>query len=91
VISQLRPKGELMKCKISLLIEENVVRLAKRRAAKEGRPLSHLIQDAVERYLGTTKATPVQRAQAYYLFCEQPMTITRTQLRHILDEDMWNE
>jgi hypothetical protein len=36
-----------MKQKISTLIEENIMRLTKRRAAEEGRPLSDLIQDAL--------------------------------------------
>ena len=40
-----------MKQKIGTLIEEDIMRLAKRRAAEEGRSLSSLIQDAIVRYL----------------------------------------
>ena len=40
-----------MKQKIGTLIEEDIMRLAKRRAAEEGRPLSDLIQDALVQYL----------------------------------------
>ena len=36
-----------MKQKIGTLIEEDIMRLAKRRAVEEGRPLSDLIQDAL--------------------------------------------
>lgn len=40
-----------MKQKVGILLEEDVLRRAKRRAADEGRPLSDLIQDALEKYL----------------------------------------
>ena len=40
-----------MKQKVGTRLEEDVLRRAKRRAADEGRPLSDLIQDAVEKYL----------------------------------------
>lgn len=40
-----------MKQKVVTLLEENVLRRAKFRAADEGRPLSDLIQDALEKYL----------------------------------------
>jgi len=40
-----------MKQEVVILLEADVLRRAKRRAADEGRPLSDLIQDAVEKYL----------------------------------------
>ena len=40
-----------MKQKVGTLLEADVLRRAKRRAADEGRPLSDLIQDALEKYL----------------------------------------
>ena len=46
-----------MKQKIGMLIEEKIVRLAKRKAAEESRPLSDLIQDALEQYLRKGAAT----------------------------------
>ena len=79
-----------MKQKIGTLIEENIMRLAKRRAAEEGRPLSDLIQDALVHYLRKEAATPKEREMAYHLFCERPMKIPPEQLRHILEEDMWD-
>jgi hypothetical protein len=41
----------LMQQKVLTLLEENLLRRAERRAADEGRPLSDLIQDALEKYL----------------------------------------
>lgn len=78
-----------MKQKIGTLIEENVMRLAKRRAAEEGRPLSDLIQEALVQYLRKDAATPKERKMAYSLFCERPMKIPAKQLRYVLEEDMW--
>jgi hypothetical protein len=79
-----------MKQKIGTLIEEDIMRLAKRRAAEEGRPMSDLIQDALVQYLRKDAATPRERKTAYQLFCERPMKIPAKQLRHLLEEDMWD-
>jgi hypothetical protein len=79
-----------MKRKIGTLLEENVMRLAKRRAVEEGRPLSDLIQEALVEYLRKDAATPGQRKMAYHVFCERPMKIPPAQLRHVLEEDMWD-
>ena len=67
-----------MKQKIGTLIEEDIMRLAKRRAAEEGGPLSDLIQDALEQYLRKDAATPKERKMAFHLFCERPMKIPRS-------------
>ena len=79
-----------MKQKIDTLIDDDIVQLARRRAAKEKRSLSHLIQDALVQYLRKDPASPTERARAYRLFCEQPMKIPAAQLRYVLEEDMWN-
>jgi len=79
-----------MKQKIGTLIEEDIMRLAKRKAAEEGRPLSDLIQDALEQYLRKGSATPKERKMAFHLFCERPMKIPAEQLRYVLEEDMWD-
>lgn len=73
-----------MKRKIGTILDENVLRRAKRRAAEEGRPLSHLIQDAIEHYLSSRSAEPAKRDLAYQLFCERPMKLTSAQFRAVL-------
>ena len=75
-----------MKQKLGMLIEEDIIRLAKRRAAEERRSLSDLIQDALVRYLRKEAATPDERRLAFHLFCERPMKIPPEELRHVLDE-----
>lgn len=79
-----------MKQKIGTVIEADVLRRAKRQAADEHRPLSDLIQDAVDSYLTARMPAPDRREAAYRLFCEQPMRISPEQLREILKEDAWD-
>ena len=57
-----------MKLKIGTLIEEDIMRLAKRRAAAEGRPLSDLIQDALVQYLSPGVENSKERDIAYHVF-----------------------
>ncbi len=79
-----------MKQKIGTLIEEDIMRQAKRRAAGEGRSLSDLIQDALLQYLHKEAAAPKERKMAYHLFCERPMKIPQEELQHVLEEDTWD-
>jgi hypothetical protein len=76
-----------MKKRVSILIEEEVIRHAKRRAAEEGRSLSDLTQDALVSYLSGKVSDPRKREGAYQLFCEQPMRLSRKQFNEILKEE----
>lgn len=79
-----------MKQKIGTLLEEDVLRRAKRRAADEGRPLSDVIQEALENYLSPKAADPAKRDAAYQLFCDRPMKLTGAQFKAVLEEDAWD-
>lgn len=79
-----------MKQKIGTILEEDVVRRAKRRAADERRPLSDVIQDALERYLSEGVPQPARRDAAYQLFCERPMLLAPEQLKTVLEHDSWD-
>jgi hypothetical protein len=79
-----------MKQKIGTILEEEVIRRAKRRALEENRALSDLIQDALVSYLGGKAPAVRDREVAYRLFCERPMKITRRQLSAIMSEDAWD-
>ena len=78
-----------MKRRVKVLIDAEILRLAKKRAAEED-PLGELIQEALANYLGKLATTPKERKIAYHLFCERPMKIPPKQLRYILDEGMWD-
>ena len=79
-----------MKQKVSTLLEEDILRRAKRRATDEGRPLSDLIQDALERYLSKGMLEPARRDAAYQLFCERPIRLAPDQLKAVLEHDSWD-
>jgi hypothetical protein len=79
-----------MKQKISTVIEAEILRVAKQRAAEERRPLSELVREALMKYLGENAATPEERKMAYQLFCERPMKIPPQVLRYVIEEDMFN-
>jgi hypothetical protein len=76
-----------MKRKVVTLLEENRLRRAKRRAAGEGRPLTALIQDALEKYLTAGLPESARREAAFRLFCEQPIKLPPEQFRVVLDHD----
>jgi len=80
-----------MKRKIGTLIEEEVIKLVKHRAADEGRPLSDLIQDALVSYLSKSVPKPKEREAAYQIFCERPIKLSNDQFREILEEDTWDK
>lgn len=79
-----------MKQKIGTVIETDLLRRARGQAADEGRPLSELIQDALDQYPTSKMPAPHRREAAYRLFCEQPMRISPEQFRAILQADAWN-
>ncbi len=79
-----------MRQKLGTLIEEKIMRLAKRRAAEEGRPLYEIIEEALTHYLNGTAASSHERETAYHIFCERPLKLSRAQFRHVLEEDCWD-
>ena len=76
-----------MQQKVGTLIEADILRRAKRQAADEGRPLSDLIQEALERYLAAGMPPRDRREAAYHLFCELPMRVSPDQFREVLQAD----
>lgn len=78
-----------MKRKVGTVLEDDLMREAKRQAAVERRSLSELFQDALRQYLRQQPSTPRERRMAYQVFCEQPIRLSSRQLHQLLDEDMW--
>jgi hypothetical protein len=78
-----------MKVKVGTLIQEEVIKLAKRQALEENRPLSDLIQDALVAYLSNKVPDRTTREAAYRVFCEQPIRLSPEQFEELLEEDVW--
>jgi len=70
-----------MKRRVGSFIEEEVINQAKRLAAEEGRSLSEVIHDALVLYLSTKVPEQGKRLKAYKLFCDQPMRLSKRQLK----------
>jgi len=66
-----------MKKKVGTLLDEEIIRHAKRRAA-----LTPYLSDKVPDHK--------KRQKAYQLFCERPIRIGKNQFKEILEEDAWN-
>jgi hypothetical protein len=79
-----------MKRRVKVLIDAEVLRLARQRAADQDRPLSDLIQDALAQYLKKDEVTSKERKIAFNLFCKQPMRLSARQLRQVLQEEVWD-
>ena len=79
-----------MKQKVGTVLERDLVKRAKSAAAKEGRPFSDLIRDALESYISSRAPEPRKREAAYHLFCGQPIRLTKDQLKTVLEEDTWD-
>ena len=79
------------KRKVGTLINVDIMRILKRKAADEGRSLSDLIQDALVKYLSGGSADQEKREAAYRLFCERPFKLDQAQFREILESDAWDQ
>ena len=80
-----------MRKKIGTQLDERILRLARIKAAEEGRPLNDLFQEAVSEYLARSLPESGQREEAYRLFCERPLPLSRAQFKQILDLDAWGD
>jgi len=78
-----------MKRKIRILMDENVMRAAKRRAAENGVPLNDVIQEALEAYLKGSAQDTKWRLEALERIFTHPMKLTPAQLKTVLESDPW--
>ena len=76
-----------MKKRITILIKAEIFMQAQERAAQEARPLADLIQDAIVSYLNKKTPTHKKREDAYQLFCERPIRLSRKQFKEVLKEE----
>lgn len=76
-----------MKRKIGTLLEEGVVKMAKRRAAEEGRPLAEVIQDALVGYLRRSSVDLDSRRGALARLLDDPLRLDDHDLVLLLGND----
>jgi len=80
-----------MKKRVDTFVEEEVIRQAKRLAVEEGRSFSDVTHEALVSHLKTKVPDHKKRMKAYKLFCEQPMRISKKQLKKIMEADTCSE
>lgn len=80
-----------MKKKVGTLIDEEIMRLAKRMASEQGSTLSDMIQEALVAYMSSGAPDIKERERALDLFCERPFKLTPTQFAQVLEEDAWEQ
>ena len=73
-----------MKKRITILIKAEIIRQAQKHAAQEARSLADLIQDAIVSYLSGKTPNLRKREDAYQLFCERPIRLSKKQFEEIL-------
>lgn len=78
-----------MKQKIEMLVDDEIVRQAKRRAAEKGVSLSAVIQEALEAYLNGSAQDTKERLEAVEWIFAHPMKLTPAQLKAVLESDPW--
>lgn len=78
-----------MKKKIGTVMDEDLMRLAKRRAAEQGVALSDVLHSALESYLHGAARAPKERLDALRRFCSQPMRLNPRQVKVVLEADLW--
>ena len=78
-----------MKRKFGSVMDEDVMRLAKRRAAEKGVSLSDVIQEALAAYLSGSGNDSKERLEAIDRFLAHPIKLTPSQLKAVLEADPW--
>lgn len=76
-----------MKKKLGTVMETDVLMEAKIRAAREGRSLADVIQDALIQYLHDN-ASRTDASRACEKFCSHRSALARAEIDELLQEDM---
>lgn len=76
----------MKKEKIGTMIDEEIMRLARRRAVEQGKSISEVIQDALAAYLAVGSEDRREREAALSKFCGRPLQAEPAWLREEVEE-----
>ena len=82
---------ENTKEKIGTILDKEVVKILREKAAQEGRAISDVIQEAVLRYNAAEADEIRMRVEAVKRFCSRPFNLTRKEIDEILEEDYYDQ
>ena len=77
--------------KIGTILDEDVVKILKERAYREGKTISDVVQEAVISYNRTEPVKAKLRAEAAKRLCSAPFNITLDQLNQDIEEDYYDQ
>ena len=80
-----------MKIKIGTALEDDIVRKLKITAAKEGRAIRDVLQDALLNYFKSGNLQQSARLEAVNRLCSKPFHVEADELRHIVEEDYYDQ
>jgi hypothetical protein len=82
---------EPRKVKVGTILDREIVQRLKERSAKEGRPISALIEDAVTRYDQVDIVEREVRMKAIDRLFSIKFSISEDDLRAIMEEEMFDQ
>ncbi len=84
-------ENKIMKTKVGTVLEKEVVRQLRQRAAKEGRSMNEIISDALTNYFRVSDKPAEQRREAVKRLCSKPFQLSPRELNEILEEDYFEQ
>ncbi len=80
-----------LKTKIGTVLEEELVQQLKERSAREYRPMSDILQEALQSYFHGASQQPALRLAAVERFCSQPFMLSSSEVQQILAEEYFEQ
>ena len=75
--------------KVGTVLDRNILRSTKERAAREGRTISDIIQDALLKYNETDTTNSELRKSAIKRFCSKPFNLSTREIKELLNKDVY--
>ena len=79
-----------MKQKFGTILEKEIIKKLKRRAADEERPLNEIVGEALTQYLSQTP-TREEALEAWARLNSKPVRVSKRELQAVLDLDQWEQ
>jgi len=86
-MAKTKPKRQ----KISMLLDESVIRIIKERALREGKTMSDIIGEAVDKYAARDEDKISKQVEAVKRLFAKPGRLSRKEIDEILNEDYYDQ
>lgn len=79
-----------MRQKVGTILEKEIIKKLKKRAADEEKPLNEIIGEALTQYLSQVP-TKEQALEAWARLNNKPIRVSKKDLQAVLDLDIWEQ